>query len=193
MPTACSRHGASPCGCSFSAQPTRNSPFLAWVVDRACAAVHKSLLPRKQRLFARLRRELGVSRVAEVGLGSAPNLQLYGAEVDSIVGVDINAASQPYARKAAQAAGLPDGRLRLVLGRAEALPLPDESVDAVVATHVSWGAAQGGAWELHLIYTVTLVMDSRDLGTRSHLACLSRSCCVRLRTPRRALPSSSVF
>ncbi|PSC75365.1 methyltransferase 7A isoform X2 [Micractinium conductrix] len=42
---------------------------------------------------------------------------------------------QPYARAAAEAAGVGD-KLRLVVGRAEALPLEDGSADAVVITHV---------------------------------------------------------
>jgi len=42
-----------------------------------------------------------------------------------------------YARKAAEEAGVAD-KLQLIAGKAEALPLEDGSVDAVVMTHVSW-------------------------------------------------------
>lgn len=69
------------------------------------------------------------------GLGAAPNLKLYAARVDRIIGVDPNTAMQPYARQAAEACGA-GGKLQLVTGRAEALPLPDASADAVVMTHV---------------------------------------------------------
>ena len=63
-------------------------------------------------------------------------MRYYASQVESVIGVDLNTATQPYARAAAEAAGLPPARLRLVAGRAEALPLGDASVDAVVGTHV---------------------------------------------------------
>lgn len=59
------------------------------------------------------------------------------------MGVDFNRAMQPYALHSAVQAGVLPGKLQLLVGRAEALPLPDASVDAVVATHVSW--AKGDA------------------------------------------------
>ena len=55
--------------------------------------------------------------------------------MDEIIGVDCNAAMHGYARQAAEAAHAAD-KLRLITGRAEALPLEDGSADAVVMTHV---------------------------------------------------------
>lgn len=69
------------------------------------------------------------------GMGPAPNLKLYARHVDEIIGVDCNAAMHGYARQAAEAAHAAD-KLRLITGRAEALPLEDGSADAVVMTHV---------------------------------------------------------
>lgn len=68
-------------------------------------------------------------------MGPAPNLKLYAQHVDRIIGVDCNAAMHGYARQAAEAAHAAD-KLRLITGRAEALPLEDGSADAVVMTHV---------------------------------------------------------
>lgn len=125
------------CSCTGPAgQQPRHSRLATWVVATACRAAHGRLLPHKRRLFEPLSRERGVHTVVEVGLGSAPNLELYASQVDHIIGVDNNAASQEYARAAAAEAGLPPDRLRLVAGFAEALPLADASADAVVATHL---------------------------------------------------------
>ncbi|PRW58836.1 methyltransferase [Chlorella sorokiniana] len=68
-------------------------------------------------------------------MGPAPNLKLYAQHVDQIIGVDCNPAMHGYARQAAEAAHAAD-KLRLLTGRAEALPLEDGSADAVVMTHV---------------------------------------------------------
>ncbi|GAB4816616.1 hypothetical protein N2152v2_003662 [Parachlorella kessleri] len=69
-------------------------------------------------------------------MGTAPNLKFYAANVDTIVGIDFNAAMQPFALESAAQAGVEPGKLQLVVGRAEALPLPDACVDAVIATHL---------------------------------------------------------
>ena len=53
-----------------------------------------------------------------------------------VTGVDANPAMQSYCQAAADAAGLPRGRLDLVIGDAAALPFPDASFDAVVCTLV---------------------------------------------------------
>ena len=71
------------------------------------------------------------------GVGAAPNLRYYAGGVDRIVGVDSNPAVVGYAENAAAAAGLPADKLQLLRGTVEQLPLDDESVDAVVGTHVS--------------------------------------------------------
>jgi ubiquinone/menaquinone biosynthesis C-methylase UbiE len=57
--------------------------------------------------------------------------------VEEVIGIDYNSATQQYARQAASELGWREGKLQLVTGRAEKLPLEDASVDAVVGTHVS--------------------------------------------------------
>ncbi len=91
-------------------------------------------------------------------MGTAPNLKFYAANVDTIVGIDFNAAMQPFALESAAQAGVEPGKLQLVVGRAEALPLPDACVDAVIATHVSCtavpkGVGTGAAWLAKLVIT----------------------------------------
>lgn len=76
-------------------------------------------------------------------MGAAPNLKLYAQHVDQIIGVDCNVAMHEYARQAAKAAHAAH-KLRLLTGRAEALPLEDASADAVVMTHVSGVERQRG-------------------------------------------------
>lgn len=66
--------------------------------------------------------------------------------MDSIIGVDLNPATLQYAAAAAAAAGLPPGRVRLLVASAEALPLADGSVDAVVGTHVRPGGCGWLCW-----------------------------------------------
>lgn len=114
---------------------TAGDRVFAWLMSRLGPHASWRLKDRKLALFQRLGRERGVSTVVEVGMGTAPNLELYGPRVDKIIGVDINPAMHQYARKAAEAAGVAD-KLQLILGRAEALPLEDGSADAVIMTHV---------------------------------------------------------
>lgn len=98
-------------------------------------------------------------------MGPAPNLQLYAARVDQVIGVDINSAMHPYALRAAEAAGVAD-KLRLLTGRAEALPLENESCDAVIMTHVS--SFQGLPFRFFGPSTVPracLVLEGARLGT----------------------------
>ena len=70
-------------------------------------------------------------RVVEFGIGSGLNLPLYGAAVTSVVGVEPSAGLLRLARPRAAAAGVP---VELLEASAEALPLPDRSVDTVVTT-----------------------------------------------------------
>ena len=53
-----------------------------------------------------------------------------------VTGVDANPAMQSYCRAAADAAGLRQSNLNLVVGDVAALPFPDASFDAVVCTLV---------------------------------------------------------
>src|SRR5262245_41044649 len=88
------------------------------------------------RTFARMREKVvpkarGV--VAEIGFGSGLNLAYYDpAKVRRLIGIDPDLTMLGIARKR-----LADIRLQIELieGRAEALPLPEASVDTAVVTY----------------------------------------------------------
>lgn len=77
----------------------------------------------------------GASIVVDIGIGTAPNSPYY-QHVGRVVGVDPNPAVVQYAERTAAEAGLPPGRVQMVLGSAERLPLEDGTADAVVCTRV---------------------------------------------------------
>lgn len=84
--------------------------------------------------FEALRRRIAAEahgRVLEIGIGSGLNLPFYGRRVEHLTGVDPSAALLERARPRAQWVGFP---VRLLLGSAEELPLPDASIDTVVSS-----------------------------------------------------------
>ncbi len=71
--------------------------------------------------------------VLELGPGTGVNLPLFGPRVRWWWGLEPNPYLHPHLERALEAQGLPG---RVLPGRAEAIPLPDGSVDAAVATLV---------------------------------------------------------
>lgn len=86
--------------------------------------------------FARMRQRIipkarGV--VAEIGFGSGLNLPYYDpVRVSRLIGIDPDAAMLAIARNRLASVRL---QIELIEGRAEALPLPNESVDTAVVTY----------------------------------------------------------
>mmetsp|Transcript_1664 Transcript_1664/g.3406 ORF Transcript_1664/g.3406 Transcript_1664/m.3406 type:complete len:312 (-) Transcript_1664:75-1010(-) len=72
--------------------------------------------------------------VLEIGIGAGPNLKHYNAKNHRVTGLDPNSYMLESAAKKGRAVGLES--LKLVEGKSEALPFPDNSFDAVVATLV---------------------------------------------------------
>jgi ubiquinone/menaquinone biosynthesis C-methylase UbiE len=68
-------------------------------------------------------------RVLEIGVGSGLNLRLYSREVCDVLGLE---PSTRFLNMARRAAGAYPGRVKLIAGSAEAVPLDADSVDTVV-------------------------------------------------------------
>jgi ubiquinone/menaquinone biosynthesis C-methylase UbiE len=99
----------------------------AALIDRA-GAIHSRLVDaRKRALLAPLR-----GTVVEIGPGTGANLPYYDASVRWI-GVEPNAFMHDYLEREATRLGR---AVELREGRAESLPIPDASADAVVSTLV---------------------------------------------------------
>jgi len=70
-------------------------------------------------------------RVLEVGIGSGLNLPFYGAGVRQVIGLEPSAKLLAMARRAA---GARAGKVELIKGSAESIPLDAASADTVVTT-----------------------------------------------------------
>lgn len=69
--------------------------------------------------------------VLEFGIGSGLNLEHYGPAVTRVIGIEPSPGLRRRAEKRAKRARMP---VEIMEGSAEALPLPDASVDTVVST-----------------------------------------------------------
>jgi ubiquinone/menaquinone biosynthesis C-methylase UbiE len=91
-------------------------------------------LSMRQRMLAPYRDRVVSSargRVFEVGIGSGLNLPFYASTATEIIGLEPSPKLLEMANKAARKTPIP---LRLVEGTAEAIPIEDHNVDAVVTT-----------------------------------------------------------
>jgi ubiquinone/menaquinone biosynthesis C-methylase UbiE len=93
--------------------------------------IHLSM--RNQQLLAYRRRTVSQAngRVLEIGIGSGLNLPLYGARVESVVGVEPAPRLLAIARETAASSRMP---VTLIAGSAESLPIDSCSLDTVVST-----------------------------------------------------------
>jgi ubiquinone/menaquinone biosynthesis C-methylase UbiE len=99
----------------------------AWLLHSGSDRYNKQVHERKKRLFSGLR-----GQILEIGPGTGANLEYYPADV-SLIGLEPNPYMQRYLKEKARTLGI---SMEVVTGTAEEIPLPDESVDAVVSTLV---------------------------------------------------------
>jgi SAM-dependent methyltransferase len=71
------------------------------------------------------------SRVLDIGIGTGPNLA-YLPENTNCVGLEPNEFMQPYASQKASRLAMRNISLEVMRGKAEDIPAPDESFDAVL-------------------------------------------------------------
>ena len=105
----------------------------AKMLSVAMEVMDKYVRSKKENLMSKLHN----GTVLEIGIGTAPNFKYYGRSVDKIVGIDPNPAIEEYAdARAATLLGDHKEKFQLIQGKAEDLPFDDNSIDAVVGTHV---------------------------------------------------------
>jgi len=98
--------------------------ILPWLVHLSMR--QRRLAPYRDRVVSNAR-----GRVLEIGIGSGLNLPFYRNTVAEIIGLDPSPKLLDMASAAARKSQIP---LLLVEGTAEAIPVEDQSVDAVVTT-----------------------------------------------------------
>jgi ubiquinone/menaquinone biosynthesis C-methylase UbiE len=98
--------------------------ILPWLVHLSMR--QRRLAPYRSRVVSN-----ATGRVLELGIGSGLNLPFYGNMVAEIIGLEPSAKLLAMANEAARKSQIP---LRLVEGTAEAIPMENQSVDAVVTT-----------------------------------------------------------
>jgi len=98
--------------------------ILPWLVHLSMR--QRRLAPYRNRVVSS-----ATGRVLEVGIGSGLNLPFYGNAVAEIIGIEPLPKLVDMANAAARKSQIP---LRLIEGTAEAIPIDDRSIDAVVTT-----------------------------------------------------------
>ncbi|KAL3501434.1 hypothetical protein ACH5RR_035883 [Cinchona calisaya] len=116
-------------------RPDWYEELYALVTETCMKPYEAEIAGYKLQLFANLSGK--ANRILELGIGTGPNLKYYANEPGvQVFGVDPNMKMEKYARAAAEGAGLPQTNFTFKQAVAEALPLGDASVDAIVGTLV---------------------------------------------------------
>ncbi|KAJ4874661.1 S-adenosyl-L-methionine-dependent methyltransferases superfamily protein [Raphanus sativus] len=116
-------------------KPDWYDELFAWSMDTSIEPYEKEISSYKMKLFDNLVGK--AEKVLEIGVGTGPNFKYYSVIPNvSVLGVDRNAKMESYARKSAAEAGLKPEDFSFIHAVAEAIPLEDASVDAVVGTLV---------------------------------------------------------
>ncbi|XP_010511988.1 PREDICTED: methyltransferase-like protein 7A isoform X1 [Camelina sativa] len=108
----------------------------SWFLNLLMQSYWDEIEDCKVKVFDKLSEK--AEKVLEIGIGSGPNMRYYAASNANLTlyGLDPNPKMKKYARKSAAKAGFKPKSFRFKQGVGEAIPLKDNSVDAVVATLV---------------------------------------------------------
>ncbi|CAH1414224.1 unnamed protein product [Lactuca virosa] len=117
-------------------RPDWYEEFYATAMDTTMKSYETEIAGYKSQLFANLTGK--AANILEIGIGTGPNLKYYASATSdaNVIGVDPNKKMEKYAQAAAEASGLPQKNFKFIHAVAEALPVSDASMDAVVGTLV---------------------------------------------------------
>ncbi|KAL1218454.1 Cycloartenol-C-24-methyltransferase [Cardamine amara subsp. amara] len=112
------------------------SRLYSWIFNALMQSYWQEIEDSKVKVFDKLTTK--AEKVLEIGIGTGPNMRYYADRNSNVTlfGLDPNLEVKKYARKSATKAGLKSKNFRFKQGVGEAIPLKDDSVDAVVATLV---------------------------------------------------------
>ncbi|KAF7123934.1 hypothetical protein RHSIM_Rhsim12G0064600 [Rhododendron simsii] len=117
-------------------RPDWYEELYASALDMGMKSYEAQVAGYKSLIFANVRGK--AETVLEIGIGTGPNLKYYASDNSGVrvFGIDPNKKMEKYAQAAALNVGLPPADFKFIHAVAEALPLPEASVDAVVGTLV---------------------------------------------------------
>ncbi|CAM6116085.1 unnamed protein product [Calypogeia fissa] len=116
------------------ARPGWYEELYAQAMAKTMASYEAEVADYKRQLFGKL--DENVEHILELGIGTGPNLKYYRnlPHLQQVVGLDPNLQMAKYCAASATAAGLSDSQFEFFNAVGEGMPVPDESMDAVVCT-----------------------------------------------------------